>query len=73
MYTAYIKAGGLTRLVIVLLFIMLHVFSLTATNIWLSKWSDDQMKYNSTHPEDYSHLTNLRLGVYAGFGVFQCK
>ena len=65
----YIKAGGLGYMSLLMIFFLIYVVSMVATNLWLSAWSDD--------PYDPSEAgikrTRLRLGLYGVFGAIQSR
>ena len=67
---AYARAGGLGKLVVVLIFHLLFLLMLIYGQIWLSFWADDPQ---DLPPDEQKELRNIRLGSYGGIVAIQSR
>merc|ERR1739838_154817 len=65
-YKTYMEAIGGLLCIVIVLFVVLQNVALVASNIWLSDWSEDEIKADGTQDG-----TMTRLGVYGALGLVQ--
>lgn len=65
----YAKAVGLQTTLLIVVFIIINKLVQLSSDIWLSKWTNDNaIIANETNKDE---LTHRRLGIYALHGLFQ--
>ena len=62
----YIKAGSLQAFTVIIIGQLLYIAAQTATQIWLSEWSNDSMNDTMAISQE-----PYRLGVYGGLVFLQ--
>jgi ABC-type multidrug transport system fused ATPase/permease subunit len=68
-YGRYFKLIGFFSTIFILLTYTASNLAQVLTSLWLSEWSNDSLDSNKTNDKN---LRDLRLGVYAGIGCFEC-
>jgi len=67
-YKSYIQMIGATFCTVILLSYVLSNVAQVFSGLWLSEWSNDALDPNKSSD---TNLRDLRLGVYAGIGIFE--
>ena len=65
----YVKAGGISSFIVVMLFLALFTVSQIVTQFWLRKWSATQNMMNTTHHSETP--VKFYLGMYGVLGIAQ--
>jgi len=68
-YGRYFQLIGIFSTIFIMFSFIASNLAQVLTSLWLSEWSNDSLNPNKTND---NNLRDLRLGVYAGIGCFEC-